>query len=356
MRIDFLVGDNPYNSTYIFSKGLRKALERCGVKTRLFNVGQGGFYTACEAIMHQRPDLTCSFSDITCGPGLPLGDQWEIPHLSLLVDPAIYSLHQLKGNYSLLSCVDREDAAYIQALGFDRVFFLPHGVDSTLSGYKKKPYEVVMLGTLYDYEQRRSRWPSKTRTLLDEAARRVVLEKQTSILRALTEMGIEEELGYYHYELDLYLGSKSRVELVNALKGFEVHVWGNGPWKRYCPKAICHPSVSFLEATRVMKRAQVLLNCTPRFKHGSHERIFHGLMCGCLVMTGESSYIENHFSDGDSLLSYSYGKEDEAREKLAALSNGEEIAAQGRAIVEREHTWDARAQMMINALNSFHLV
>ena len=93
MHIDFLVGDNLYDSTLYFSKEFCKALEKCGAKTRLFPIADGGFFSACEAIMHQRPDFTCSFSDITVGPGMPLGDQWQIPHLSMLVDPAIYYLH-----------------------------------------------------------------------------------------------------------------------------------------------------------------------------------------------------------------------------------------------------------------------
>ncbi len=281
---------------------------------------------------------------------MPLGDQWQIPHLSMLVDPAIYYLHQLQGKYSVVSCVDREDVAYVHGLGFERAFFLPHGVDGDLSGCPQKLYEVVMVGTCYDYEQIRSAWSPEMRSLLDGVAQRVLMEKETSILRGLIEAGVEKELGYYHHELDLYLGTKDRVELVKALKGFDVHIWGEGPWQKYCPEAICHPSLSFVEALEVMKRAKIVLNSSLRFKHGSHERIFHGIMCGALVMTGESSYVAEHFCDEESLLTYSYGKWDEAREKLAAVSNREEIVAKGRAIVEREHTWEARAKSLLHQL------
>src|SRR5262249_1229 len=142
MKIDFLVGNNPYGTTVHFSKGLSEALRRLGVSTRLFWVDDGLFFQAFYDIMADPPDFTCSFSDISLEKK-PLGDLWQIPHLSFLVDPPIYFLHQLLGDYGWVSCVDEHDVAFVKGLGFQRSFFLPHAADRNVltSVEKERPFK-----------------------------------------------------------------------------------------------------------------------------------------------------------------------------------------------------------------------
>ena len=342
MRIDLLVGENQYDSTLYFSKKLSEALERQGVNTRLFWVADGNFHEAARAIMHEPPDLTCSFSDITVGDNQPIGDQWQIPHLSMLLDPAIYSLHQLKGEYSLISCVDEEDVAFVKELGFERAFFLPHGVDHDLSGYEERSYEAVFFGSCFDYEKINASWSPKIRPLLEQAAERVLSPEGISTLRALLEAGVEKGLPTYHHEVDLYVRAKDRVELVRAFSSTPVHIWGSGPWKRLCPNAIVHRSIPFEKTIEKMKRAKLLLNSAPRFKHGSHERILYGLACGCSVLTGESSFITNHFHDEPSLYTYRYGHWQEISPKYSE-----------RKVNLNHHSWDQRAKTLITFVKNF---
>ncbi len=360
MKIDFFVGENPYQSTHYFSEKFSAALRREGAEVRLFDIREGRFYQAFYALLKDPPDLTCSFSDITVGEGVLLGDQWEIPHLSFLIDPAIYFLHHLKSPYSFLTCVDREDCALINALNCPRVCFLPHGVDRDLKDqHQERPYDIVMMGTCTDYEKVQASWRDKFASslihILETAAARVLSPEGISSLQALLEAGVDkEQLPLLHHELDLYIGGKDRVELVRAFKDCSVHIWGDGPWKKYVPQANVHLPVPFADTLPLLQKTKILLNSSPRFKQGSHERIFHGLVSGALVVTGENPYVCGELVKGKELLMYRHGQWAECVPQVTACLANEtlrhSLVAAGSARVSASHTWDHRARSLLEWL------
>lgn len=361
MNIDFLIADNPYQSTLHFSKKFGEALQRKGVQVRWFDISEGRFYQAFYQILKAPPDFTASFSDIRIGEGLPLGDQWQIPHISFFIDPAIYFLHQLKGRFSFVTSIDQEDTAFIKQ-SMPRVCFLPHAVEKELRDLdQKRIYDVVLLGTCVDIENVRAQWketfsPSIIR-ILEEAAERVLSPEGISSLRALIEAGVEKDLVRLHHELDLYIGGKDRMDLVNSLESMDLHIWGEGPWEKVAPKAIFHGPVSFQESLEVMQRAKLLLNSSPRFKNGSHERLFYGLASGALVVTGNNSFIKGSFTDEKDILTYEYGSCKESVPKIAKmLANDDERQAcveRGKRIVAASHTWENRAETLLTWLSDY---
>lgn len=349
MKIDFLIGDNPYGSTVHFAKGFSQALERLDVQTRLFWIDDEQFFHALYTILEDPPNITCSFSDITAG-GHSLGELWSIPHLSILLDPAIYFLHQLKGNASLVSCVDEGDCRFLKSLGFPKSFFLPHGVNKELMTPvdNPRPYDVVFFGSCIDYEAVRASWKEKYPlaicSSLDEASERVLSPEGTSILQALTDLGVQEvDLPLLHHELDLYTRGKDRVSLIRSFPN--VHVWGDRGWEKYLSKDTLHPSIAFEATLEVMKQAKVVLNSSPRFKEGFHERIFYALLCGSLAVTGRTPFIEKHFAIGEELAVYNYGTYEALDLRCAA-----EIASKGQEKVLKDHTWDNRAAALTLSL------
>lgn len=329
MKLDFLIGDNPYGSTVHFAKGFAKALERAGVQTRLHWVADGHFFHALEAINRDRPDFTCSFSDIHLS-GKPIGDFWQIPHLSILIDPAIYFLHQLKGEYAWVSCVDAGDAEWVRSLSFERVFYLPHGADREILAPvdKERPYDVVFFGSCTEHV-------SEDEKVL-HAASQVLSPENLSILEAIGGLDLPDELlARYHYEVDLYTRFHDRVNLLNALKNHQVHIWGSGPWKKYVPQATVHAPIPFGETLEIMKQAKVVANSSPRFKRGLHERILYGALCGAAILSAH----EGGFT-------YQYGVwEDQT------FSDWKDVAAQNQERVLAEHTWDERAQSLLQYLS-----
>jgi len=329
MKIDFLIADNTYGSTLHFAKSFSQALERQGAHTRLHWIADGHFFHAFHAITQDPPDLTCSFSDIHLA-GNPIGDLWQIPHLSLLIDPAIYFLHQLKGDYSWVSCVDKGDVDFVRALNFERVFYLPHGGERSLTTppAKSRPFDVVFFGSCKEFETQDE--------IVLSAASRVLSPGNISILQSLVDLGVtDEQLPGYHTEVDLYTRFKDRIELLRALKSHQVHIWGNGPWEKYVPNALIHPPIPFDQTLEIMKEAKVVVNSSPRFKQGLHERIIYGSLCGAAVL----SAIGGGYT-------YRYGEWEDL-----SFDNWEEIAAQAQARILAEHTWDHRANTLLEVFS-----
>jgi spore maturation protein CgeB len=342
MNIDILIGDNRYATAAYFSQALGEALERQGAKTRLFWVGEGQFFHAFYEIMADPPDFTCSFSDISLEKQ-PLGDLWHIPHFSLLVDPPIYFLHQLRSKYGWVSCVDEKDCAFVRALNFSRVFFLPHAADAKLKTpvRQQRHLEATFFGTCIDYEAVARAWPEEEKELLMSASEKVLSRAGLSIVQALVELGVRElDLPRYHHEVDLYTRGKDRVELSRSLKGHRVHIWGEGPWEKYLPHHPIYPPLSFDQTLEMMKKSKVVLNSSPRFKSGAHERIFYALMCGASVYTGENDYLKTHLPE---VLTYRFGEWE-----TPCFKNWQESAEEGQKRVLAAHTWDARAATLLD--------
>jgi spore maturation protein CgeB len=359
MKIDFLIVDNLYQSTVHFSREFSRALKKRGVKTRCFRIGKNNFYRILPILFQDPPDFTCSFSDITIGEGVPLGDQWNIPHISFLIDPAIYFLHQLRGSHSWVTCVDRDDCAFIKQLGFSRVAFLPHGASKVNDIVEERPLDLIFFGTCIDYlaieEQWKVQLTMREQRLLKEAADLVLSNNTVSCLKALSEAGLNTNTLFFHQQLDSYIRGKDRIELLKSMEGLGLHVWGKGPWKKYLKRTQIHKPVRYSTLFTILEKAKILLNSSPRFKNGSHERIFQSLAHETLVVTGENPYIKESFCDGDSILTYPHGEWITARQKVEDVLNDQsyrQLAQKGKAIVDAFHTWDQRADSLLHFLKT----
>lgn len=104
-----------------------------------------------------------------------------------------------------------------------------------------------------------------------------------------------------------------------------------------------------------MKNSQILLNSSPMFKLGAHERIFYGLGCGALVISNETPWLNDHFINGEDILMYQVKKLPEMNQKIKYLLNNKEerisCTRKGQNKVLLHHTWDVRAKELLNILS-----
>lgn len=382
-KICLITNFNLYESKRYFTEKLAEAMQRYGIETKIIDVRQGVLGSeTMQAIRSFAPDFTCSFNSFEpIGEGRYLWDFLEIPHLSFLVDPSFYSTTLVNSPYSILSCVDRSDCEAIRSSGFERVFFWPHAVERELTAEKdqKRLYDVVLLGSCYDYESLRVAWqqrnPASLNKVLDDAIEIVFSNEQASLAQALVAawqasqldpQGVDFATLYYY--LDNYTRGKDRVELVKSIKDARVHVFGELAtdnavgilsWQQYLasqPNVTVHPSTLFGEGMNVLKQSKIVLNSMPFFRDGSHERIFTGLACGCLPITSESKYLREQFTEGKDLLFYQSGKRDQVNGKINDLLADEkkrkEMAAKGQEIVMKHHNWDHRVEELMKIVPS----
>lgn len=380
-RVCFIVNYNLYESKRHFTQKLSEAMERQGIETLIVDVQENVLGTeVISSIRAFHPDITCSFNSSE-----PMADRrffWDflgIPHWSILVDPALYSVNLTASPLSLLSCVDRGDCKALESYGFNRTFFFPHAVERELhqDPQSERPYDVVFLGSCYDYESLRTSWrqrnPDPINAVLDHAIDIVRSSPKVSLAEALvgawegSRLPIEgvDFMALFYY-LDNYTRGRDRIELIRSIKDAPVHVFGELSkdsavsllgWKEYLgnmPNVTLHPSVSFSESFEILKKSKICLNSMPFFRDGTHERIFAGLACGALPITSESLYLRESFKEGEHLLYYRSKHLESMNEQVNGLLRDDvkrcEMVNNGASVVEQFHTWDVRVGQLQEAL------
>ena len=382
-KICLIVNYNLYESKRYFTRKLAEAMERKGIETRVVDVQESSLNAdTVSAIQRFKPEMTCSFNSL-----LPLSetkflwDYLQIPHWSILVDPAVYSLHYTKSPFSILSSVDRSDVIHLNSSSFENVFFWPHAVEKELSPDKgDRDLEVVFLGSCYDYESLRASWRQRNteaiNKVLDDAIDIVFSDSYTSLAESLSTawnnsklspVGVDFTTLFYY--LDNYTRGKDRVELIRAIKEAKVHVYGDLStdnavgilgWKPYLASqknVEVHPSVPFEEGLAIQKRSKICLNSMPFFKNGSHERVFTALACGAVPVTTENMYFHEFFEEDQHLIYYQMKNREAVNEKINGLLKDEEkrlsIAKRGRDLVMENHTWDRRVDELLGVMPRF---
>lgn len=377
-KICLITNYNLYESKRHFTEGLSAALNRLNVETKIVDVFENALGAAeISSIVRFAPDFMCSFNTL-----LPMADHrfvWdflEIPHLSILVDPALYSVNLINSPYSILSCVDKNDCEDIRSNGFQNVFFWPHAVErcEDIDEKAERPLDVVFLGSCYDFEALRVAWQERLSKelciVLENAIDIVLSETYMPLAHGLVKawnasklplQGVDFMTLFYY--LDYYTRGKDRVDLINSIKDAHVHVYGELSkdisgglmgWPQYLsdhPHVTIHSSVNFNEVFNILRQSKICLNSMPFFKNGSHERIFTGLMCGAVPLTTDNLYIRDSFIENEEVLFYQSSNLDNVNEKISHLLQNEkdrkEIAHRGREKVCNEHTWDKRAQQLL---------
>jgi spore maturation protein CgeB len=375
-KMCIIVNWNLYESKRYFTEKFTEALHRKGIKTLVIDVQEQSLGKDNVKKIHSfAPDLTCSFNSLEPLEGRTfLWDLMKIPHLSILVDPALYSVQLISSPYSIISCVDRQDCDALRSNNFQNTFFLPHAVEKELAASEKanRIYDVVFLGTCIDYKNMKKNWkqryPEAINKALDKAVNCVLADNHTSLTEALVSTWEKNDLNtvntdflsLFHY-IDYYSRGKDRVELIRGIKDAHVHVFGdldpNGihGWTTYLasmPNVTVHPPVTFEEGLSILKQSKITLNSMPFFKSGSHERIFTGLACGAVPITTDNLYVRENFNDFEDLILYKPKQVNlinaQVNNLLANEGKRQEIASNGRAKVMKFHTWDNR----VDELNS----
>lgn len=168
-----------------------------------------------------------------------------------------------------------------------------------------------------------------------------------------TFVSIEElAIIYEQYET-----SQRRIRLITYLAelGFDITVCGGGIWEK-CFSEKHFDNVDFRgfispeECVELISTAKILVNDSPFFSYGSHERVFNGMLNKTVVLTNESEYLKTRYIDGRDILYWDGWNVDEAAEKIAAILADDEYR---QSLVESafakttNDTWSDRAYELI---------
>ena len=275
---------------------------------------------------------------------------------------------------SAVLCVDRNHMNFVSRFypNIAVTGFLSHGgtaVDYTLKRVSERNIDVLYAGSLYKSKAESqkpnfSQWDipgeeicKKTIAYLMEH-RHVTIEK--AFEQQLQQAGIELEddefikymsaCGYIERVVSSNIRGKC-LEII-AISGISLTLYGDG-WNE-CDW-VSLPNVHYggmirpEEVLVQMENAKIVLNTLPWFKDGSHERVFNGMLRGCVVVSESSGYL-NEILPQEVWTSFDVEDEnlDELADQIKTLLGDSDrmqaIADAGYELCENVHTWEARAK------------
>ena len=161
------------------------------------------------------------------------------------------------------------------------------------------------------------------------------------------------------YHVDRYLRNYYREEAIRTLvrHHIPVTVLGNN-WEQLKEQEsryfTIQPPVDFSMTFQKIAEYEVLLNVSPLFKAGVHDRVFAAMANQTVCLTERNGYMERNFKDGGniSLFSLKHMEElpDMAEEFLSNPTRRQEVTAAAQMEFDRKHSWLKRTEQFINLM------
>lgn len=287
-------------------------------------------------------------------------------------------------NYHLFCC-DRDHVDYVKRYyggTVKHVSFLPHvGVmpdpDAAVIPYTERKYDILFCGTYYRPEEKfRELKQELTETFPGDTALYQFYEQMYQNLKQDSSLTIERavqatagQIGwaipYDFMEVVMYCAEavdwairmyqRARVVETLADAGMELYLLGRG-WENHPASALPNvhridDRIPYRETLAYMADARINLNVMPWFKAGTHDRIFNALLQHSAPLTDGSSWITEHFTDGEDIALYDLKHLEElpgiADRLLKDPGRAESIIQKGYEKTIQDLTWpDCAAELL----------
>lgn len=247
--------------------------------------------------------------------------------------------------------------------------YLPHAVDPEIwqADQPNKECDIILTSHLCDYqsniEEIKQKYNSKYYETFMDLYEFLMNNSENSFWEVYqyytSQTGLDiNDAELYHYlfmDLCYVVTNAKRIKLVNSLKDFNVKVWGPEIWTKYIEDGVQYMGSSdIFDTIKNTQKAKIALHLQPlQVFHGLHERVLNASMAGAMVLTDEAPFLKSGFKDN--FVYYNnvsfeniaenveyYLKNDDARNEKVENS---------RKIILENHTWDHRAQMIINLMS-----
>ena len=308
--------------------------------------------------------------------GANVWEQLGILCINILVDhPYWYRdiLLKMRGN-GLVLCVDGGHMSFVDRF-YDNIGmngFLAHGGTKCTDYIKpisQRGTDILYAGSLYKkyinlQKPDFTRWDFCAEQICEDTIG-FLLENtgytiEEILERELIRRGIvltDDELCEFISScvyIERTVSSHFREKIIKTIaeSGLDITLYGNG-WEDcdWIKLSNVHYEgvISAKDVLVKMQDTKIVLNTMPWFKSGAHERIFNGMLRGCVVVTEESTYINDLFKD-DELVTFSLADEDIAKlpYRLKGLLEDDNlsagIAGKGYNAAIGCHTWQDRAK------------
>lgn len=377
-----------YESNQYFMEQLNQEFQRAGYKTEICDLSSDqDMEEKLEDVLKRRQEFSAAFdfnSRLTRAEmedGTPFIDELSIPFFNYLVDHPLYhhgGLRRRFKNYSVI-CIDKCHRDYIKTCypHIKNAFLVPLGAVEAgrTRSWEEKRFDLLFLGTyvpqeeiyreILDYPSERKK---EVLTLIEWMEAEPGLTQEDALYRFLLKTGeelTEEEFAarlHRDYIVDRYLRFSKRKKILSetAKSGIPLTVMGHGLEEiseLHRGNVTMYPGVGFAVSAQMIADAKILLNITPGFQGGVHDRVYSARVNRTLCFTEKNNYTTSQFRDREEIVLYDE-REPKSIAGLAwemlkdqdALEKITENACEKALIQE---TWQCRGRQILNIIGNF---
>lgn len=320
-------------------------------------------------------------------------EQYDVPCINIMVDHPLYyadRLEQVPPRYAQI-VIDREHERYLReyyreldTLGFcplagtsvltkEARDALEHPMFTDISDWmNERPMDVVFTGnfnscTEYEHyitrinEEYTAFYRGMISELLHHPKRSLTEVAKRHCIREMGQLSIEEWRDCFKCLnfIDLYLRAYMREQVLKALldAGVKVHVYGHGYENLKVKRKEClveHGPADSKTCLDAMTQAKISLNVMPWFREGAHDRIFNAMANGSVSLTDSSTYLDEVFTDGDTVLFYDLLHLEEMADRVKKLLEQPrklyDISARAYRECSEKHLWKQRGEWILDRI------
>lgn len=307
--------------------------------------------------------------------GTPFMEQLDGPFFDYVLDHPLFHYNALvrSGKNFHAIVLDEGQREYVRTYHphLAGVHMLPLGATEALFEGTKNPADKILFMGTYDnpdsvYELvTSSPEPLQTfmKNLIEQRLADPCLPMEEAFRRYLKEEDMELDDGNFSlfmnamYPVDAYIRDYFRKAAIDELLAKKIPVLAVGEgWHKYTFANETYltkgKSVLFELSFEKIAREQLLLNVSPIFNRGLHDRILAGMANKTVVLTDENPYLRTRFKDRENIALYSLKNMESLSELAGELMENsslrEHIAEQGYQEFAANHTWSERAKTILS--------
>lgn len=368
-----------YQSSSFFANQMADAFEKLGFDVSVCEFDEQDDLDAVFQPLYGKKyrlllDFNSTITRMVEEDGTPVLDKIDGPFFDYILDHPLFHYNCLNANLKNLNGIflDEAQEAYVKRY-YPRVkqtLTMPLGAAEAVTGGEKRETEDILFMGTYDdpdsiYEMvSLSPEPLKTymKELIDMRVENPVLPMEEGFLQLLKAHGEElpdDQFALFMnamYPVDAFIRDYFRKAAVDELLRAKIpmRLVGEG-WEKYNhaenPFVKREKPVVFGLSFEKIVHADVMLNVSPFFNHGAHDRIFAGMANHCVVLTDKNPYLDRILKDREHVLMYSlkdiHTLSDYAEELLTNRPLCREIQNNAYTEFKHKYTWEEKAKQLL---------
>ena len=315
------VGENENGILADLARSFMSPLNEWGMQGHVIDLYDPTWPLRLQALTSQ--GISFAWGSAGIGSGLRLGEDslWDtlhIPFISVLADTPC----QLPANHHVASCHVANGYSIADWLDVQRRFvrspqisaYLPGAVpansDRDLIPWRSRPHRMVFVKTGDDPALYLAAWkeyPVQARRILHEASEEAMRHEPMEITALVQDVALAhglfletrpEVLFALARQVDLHLRALRASAVARALLPLGAIIIGRG-WDhldREGARAAIHPAIPAAELVPLYARTQFLVNTTPNFARGTHERPVNAFAARACAVSDTNAFMRERFS------------------------------------------------------------